>query len=242
MSKLLSTLLAGAAALAMSGTVIAADQQARDNQTEAQPNATGKPGQSEADRAQSPNDSATPKRQSRKDGPNDPAQGKPTQNQADQSGTDDSKMSRNEDQTGGNMSAKEKAYSADLKKCDSMKSEQKSKCVATAKKKHGPMAQQSPSGSPTADQQTRADGSNDPAQGAPADSQATQSGSQTDQAGNQTTQSDSNTGNTAAGRTEDQSGGDVSAQYSADLKKCDALKSEQQQKCVATAKKKHGQM
>ena len=239
MSKLLSTLLAGAAALALSGSVIAADQQARDNQTEAQPNATaGKPGQSEADRAQSPNDSATTDRQSRKDGPNDSAQGKPTQNQADQAGTGD--------QTGGNMSAKQKAYSADLKKCDSMKSEQKSKCLATAKKKHGPMAQQTPSGSPTADQQTRADGSNDSsAQGATADSQATQSGNQAEQAGNQASQSDSNSDNTTAGRSEDQTGGDLSTQekqYSADLKKCDSLTSEQQQKCIATAKKKQGQM
>lgn len=140
MRKLLTTLLAGAAALALSGSVIAADQQSRDNQTEAQPNATaGKPGQSDADRAQSPNDSATTNRQSRKGGPNDPAQGKPTQNQADQSGTDDSKMGRNEDQTGGDLSAQEKQYSADLKKCDTLKSEQQQKCVATAKKKHGQM-------------------------------------------------------------------------------------------------------
>ncbi len=235
MSKLLSTLLAGAAALALSGSVIAADQQARDNQTEAQPNATqGKPGQSEADRAQSPNDSATTNRESRKGGPNDSAQGKPTQNQADQAGT--------ENQTGGNTSAKQKAYSADLKKCDSMQSDQKRRCIATAKKKHGPMAEQTPGGSPTADQQTRADSSNDPAQGAPADSQATQSGNQAEQAGNQASQSDSDTGSTTAGRTEDQTGGDVSAQYSADLKKCDSLKTEQKEKCVATAKKKHGQL
>ena len=38
MSKLLSMLIAAAAALALSGTVSAADQQSRDNQTQAQPN------------------------------------------------------------------------------------------------------------------------------------------------------------------------------------------------------------
>ncbi|MBC8007338.1 MAG: hypothetical protein H7X76_04735 [Prolixibacteraceae bacterium] len=236
MSKLLSTLLAGAAALAMSGPVMAADQQSRDNQTEAQPNDTtpGKPGQSDANRAQSPNDSATTNPQSQKGGPNDSAQGKPTQNQANQAGT--------EGQTGGNMSAKQKAYSADLKKCDSMASDQKRRCIATANKKHGPMAEQTPSGAPTADQQTSADASNNSARSAPADSQATQSGNQAEQAGNQAGQSDSNTGNATAGRTEDQTSGDVSAQYSADIKKCDSLTSEQKQKCVATAKKKHGQM
>lgn len=141
MSKLLSTLLAGAAALALSGTVVAADQPSRDNQTEAQPNATqGKPGQQDATRAQqSPNGSAATDQQTRKGGSNDPAQGKPTQSQANQSGTDDGKMGRNEDQTGGDMSAKDKEYSAALKKCDAMRSAKKQKCLDMAEKKHSQM-------------------------------------------------------------------------------------------------------
>jgi hypothetical protein len=134
MSKLLSTFLAGAAALALSGTVIAADQQSRDKQTEAQPNATnatpGKPGQRDADRVQSPSGSTTNA---------NATPGKPGQRDADrvQSPNGSTTTEQSQNQSGGEMSAKEKEYLADLKKCDSMSSEKKRTCVDMAKKKHG---------------------------------------------------------------------------------------------------------
>ena len=133
MSKLLSTLLAAAAMLALSGTVSAADQQSRDTQTQAHPNATqDKPGQ-QTERMPQSQDSS---QQSHKGAATkDSTQG---QNGA-QAGTSEDKMGRSQDQAGGDMEAKDKQYSADLKKCDSMRGAKKQKCMDSAEKKHGHM-------------------------------------------------------------------------------------------------------
>ena len=138
MSKLLSTLLAAAAMLALSGTVSAADQPSRDTQTQAQPNATqDKPGQQQTDRMPQSQDGS---QQSHKGAAaKDSTQGGQSQNGA-QTGTSDDKMGRNHDQAGGGeMEAKDKQYSADLKKCNSMKGAKMQKCMDAAEKKHGHM-------------------------------------------------------------------------------------------------------
>ena len=133
MSKLLSTLLAAAAMLALSGTVSAADQQSRDTQTQAQPNATqDKPGQQTERMPQSQDGS----QQSHKGAATKDST--PGQNGA-QAGTSEDKMGRSQDQAGGDMEAKDKQYSADLKKCDSMRGAKKQKCMDSAEKKHGHM-------------------------------------------------------------------------------------------------------
>jgi hypothetical protein len=168
MSRLLTTLLAGAAALAFAGTAIAADQdkdpQRRDNQTQAQPNATqGKPEQSDAQAARDtadPGGSSQP--QSNTTGKpeqdeaeatgaggtsssqaagqsNDPVQRNQTKNQARQAGADEGNMGRKPDQPGGKVSAEEQEYLTDLEKCDSMTGASKRTCVNAAKKKHGQM-------------------------------------------------------------------------------------------------------
>ena len=136
MSKLLSTLLAAAAMLALSGTVSAADQQSRDTQTQAQPNATqDKPGQQTERIPQSQDGS----QQSHKGAATkDSTQGGQSQNGA-QAGTSEDKMGRSQDQAGGDMEAKDKQYSADLKRCDSMRGAKKQKCMDSAEKKHGHM-------------------------------------------------------------------------------------------------------
>lgn len=130
MSRLLTTLLAGVAALAFAGSAIAAEQakdpQRRDNQTQAQPNATqGKPEQ---------RDAQTTAQQS-----NDPTQRSQTQNQADQAGADEGNMGRRPNQPGGQVNAQEQEYLTDLQKCDSMTGAKKKTCVDAAKKRHGQM-------------------------------------------------------------------------------------------------------
>lgn len=117
MSKLLSALLLGVFAFAMNAPAIAADQQsggnqARDNQTQQQNQAQGT---------------------------DDPAQHNQTPNQAQQAGAEDGNMGRNPNQPGGEVTAKEKEYLADIKKCDSMAGDQKNQCVNAAKKKAGQM-------------------------------------------------------------------------------------------------------
>ena len=135
MSRLLTTLLAGAAAMSFTGAAFAAEQakdtQSRDNQTQAQPNATkGKPEQSDAQAG----GSASQPTQA-----NDPTQQNQTQNQANKAGADDGNMGRKPDQPGGQATAKEQEFLADMKKCDSMTGAQKKTCADTAKKKHGQM-------------------------------------------------------------------------------------------------------
>jgi hypothetical protein len=128
MSKLLSALLLGAVALGMNSTAMAADRpatddQARDNQTQAQPN--------------SPN--RKPDQRDAQAGANDPTQHNQTANQADKAGADEGNMGRAPDQPGGDVTAKEKEYLAEIKKCESLTGEQKTQCTAAAKKKAGQM-------------------------------------------------------------------------------------------------------
>ena len=145
MSRLLTTLLAGASALAFAGTAVAADQdkdpQRRDNQTQAQPNATqGKPEQSDAARAggdaSGPSGSSSTQAAGQS---NDPEQHNQTQNQAREAGADEGNMGRKPNQPGGTVSADEQEYLTDLKKCDSMTGASKRTCVDAAKKRHGQM-------------------------------------------------------------------------------------------------------
>ena len=148
MSKLLSTLLAAAAMLALSGPISAADQKSGDTQTQAVPNATqDKPSQQETDRMPQSQDqqkgSATAQNvpqngaqsgtsSGTQSGTNDGAQAG-TSNGA-QSGTSQNQAGADMD-----MEAKDKQYSADLKKCGSMKGARKQKCMDSAEKKHGQM-------------------------------------------------------------------------------------------------------
>jgi hypothetical protein len=143
MSKLLTTLLAAATAAAFAGASFAdqqsTDPQRRDNQTQSQPNATqGKPEQSDAQAAtDSTPGGASNSTQTGQS--NDPVQHSQTENQANQAGAADGNMGRKPDQPGGQVSAQEQEYLADLKKCDSMSGAQKTNCVKAAKKRHGQM-------------------------------------------------------------------------------------------------------
>jgi hypothetical protein len=147
MSRLLTTLLAGAAAVSFTGAAFAAEQakdpQSRDNQTQAQPNATkGKPEQSDAQaggNATGPAGSSSGAQQSQTGQSNDPVQHNQTENQANKAGADEGNMGRKPDQPGGQATAKEQEYLADMKKCDSMTGAQKKTCVDAAKKRHGQM-------------------------------------------------------------------------------------------------------
>jgi hypothetical protein len=137
--KLLAALLASAAALSLGTSVLAAEQakdtQRRDNQTQAQPNATnGKPGQSDsqANTNRMKDDSAGAKQQDRESvGANDPAKNQAS-DQANRNGT--SGTSQNTQ-----SSESDPAYAAELKKCDSLQGDSKSKCITAAKKKTGQM-------------------------------------------------------------------------------------------------------
>jgi hypothetical protein len=134
MSKILTALLAGTAALALNATAAEQpkDGQGRDNQTQAQPNATkGKPEQRDAQSQQSGAQGQSTAR--------DNTQQSQTPNQANQAGADEGNMGRKPDQPGGDVSAREREYLADIKKCDSLSGDQMRQCVDAAKKKHGQM-------------------------------------------------------------------------------------------------------
>lgn len=148
MSKLLSALLLGAVALGMNSTAMAADRpatdnQARDNQTQAQPNAPDrKPDQRDADRAAQGGNAGTRQSQdsgNTQAGANDPTQHNQTANQADKAGADEGNMGRRPNQPGGDVTAREQEYLADIKKCDSLSGDQKKQCISAAKKKAGEM-------------------------------------------------------------------------------------------------------
>lgn len=147
MSKLLSALLLGAAfgmnSAAMAADRPATDDQARDNQTQAQPNSPNrKPDQRDADRAAQGENAGTRQSQdsgNAQAGANDPTQRNQTANQADKAGADEGNMGRAPDQPGGEVTAKEREYLAEIKKCESLSGEQKTQCMATAKKKAGQM-------------------------------------------------------------------------------------------------------
>jgi hypothetical protein len=141
MNKLLAAILTSAAVLALGTSVLAAEQakdtQSRDNQTQAQPNATkGKPGQSDSPANTNTNrmkdGNAGAKQQDREAvGANDPAKNQAS-DQANRNGTSGSSQN-----TQGSES--DPAYAAELKKCDSMQGDSKSKCITAAKKKAGQM-------------------------------------------------------------------------------------------------------
>ena len=183
-SKLLTALLASATALALSTSVWAAgqtDPQSRDNQTQAQPNATkGKPDQNDANavdeqtqnkrhaRSKRHHDSqASDTSQSSQANSSDTptsAAGSPGQHDAQAAANDDRMKGTSPDDgraaTGANDpgsnqssdqanrsgaqpntpgSSSDEAYSAELKKCDSMQGDRKQKCITSAKKKAGQM-------------------------------------------------------------------------------------------------------
>ena len=131
----------------MSGTAMAADQkaggsQAGDNQTQAQPNSPDrKPDQRDADRAaQSGNTGGVQQGQSQaQGGADDSSQQNQTTNQAGKAGADEGNMGRDPNQAGGDVTAKEKEYLAQIKKCDQMSGDQKKQCITAAKKKAGQM-------------------------------------------------------------------------------------------------------
>ena len=118
MNKLLTALLASAAALTLSTSVLAAEQskdtQSRDNQTQNQPNATkGKPEQSDAksDSNRTKDSNAATKQQDRESvGAGDPAKNQAS-DQANRDGADTSGANPN---TQGSDS--DPAYAAELKK------------------------------------------------------------------------------------------------------------------------------
>lgn len=140
MSKLLHALLIGAAALAMNGTAMAADQKADDYQTQAQPNSPDRnPDQRDAERAAqgSNTDPAQQGQSQAQGGADDSSQQNQTANQAGQAGADEGNMGRDPNQAGGDVTAKEKEYLAEIKKCDPLSGDQKKQCITAAKKKAG---------------------------------------------------------------------------------------------------------
>lgn len=143
MNRLLTTLLAGASALAFAGSALAEQQdkdpQRRDNQTQTQPNATqGKPEQQDARDSSTTGAGGTSGNQAAGQS-NDPVMRNQTENQAEQAGADEGNMGRKPNQPGGTVSAEEQAYLTDLQECDSMSGSQKQTCVDAAKKRHGQM-------------------------------------------------------------------------------------------------------
>jgi ABC-type oligopeptide transport system substrate-binding subunit len=119
MNKLLATLIAGVAAFALTGSVIAAD-------TQSQPSTQQEPTQQEQVPAQGQSDTTADPQAGQSGTTADP--------QAGQSGTTaDPQAAQGADTT------ENPEYSAALKKCDSMSGAQKDKCIDSAKKKHGQM-------------------------------------------------------------------------------------------------------
>ena len=119
MNKILSTLFAGAAMLALSGSVYAADEAARD---------AGKAPQNQTPGAtvdQGGKDVNTEGRDAVRDANQDQSAG--TVNEG------------NEDVTAEGRDPKKEEFQAELKKCDPLTGSQKKTCTDAAKKKHGQM-------------------------------------------------------------------------------------------------------
>lgn len=119
MNKLLSAMLAGAAALALTGGASAADETARD---------TGKAPQNQTQGApvdQAGKDVNTESRESGRDANSGQAAG--TVNEG------------NKDVTAEGRDPKKEEFQAELKKCEPMTGAQKKACIDAAKKKHGQM-------------------------------------------------------------------------------------------------------
>jgi hypothetical protein len=119
MNKLLSTLLAGAAALALTGGASAADETARDAGRAPQNQTQGAPVD------QAGKDVNTESRESGRDANTGQAAG--TVNEG------------NKDVTAEGRDPKKEEFQAELKKCDPMTGAQKKACIDAAKKKHGQM-------------------------------------------------------------------------------------------------------
>jgi len=119
MNKLLTTLLAGAAVLAVSGGVYAADEKGRDS---------GKAPQNQTQGA--------PVEETNKDVN---AAGRDTARDSTPGTAGNTVDQENKDTTAQGRDPKKEDYQADLKKCDPMTGSQKKVCVDTAKKKHGQM-------------------------------------------------------------------------------------------------------
>ena len=119
MNKLVSTLLAGAAALALSGGAFAADEAARDINKDAQNQTQGAPV------GQAGKDVNTDGRDAGRDATE--AQAADTVNEG------------GEDVTAEGRDPMKEEYQAELKKCDDMTGSQKETCTDAAKKKHGQM-------------------------------------------------------------------------------------------------------
>lgn len=119
MNKLFSTMLAGAAVLALSGGAFAADEAARD---------TGKAPQNQTE------------------GPTVDQAGKDVNAEGRDAGRDASEGQAagtvnegGKEVTAEGRDPKKDEYQAELKKCDPLAGEQKKICTDTAKKKHGQM-------------------------------------------------------------------------------------------------------
>ena len=119
MNKLVSTLLAGAAALALSGGAFAADEAARDTGKDAQNQTQGAPVD------QAGKDVNTDGREAGRDATEDQAAGTVKEG--------------GEDVTAEGHDPMKEEYQAELKKCDPMTGSQKKTCTDAAKKKHGQM-------------------------------------------------------------------------------------------------------
>ena len=142
MSKLLSTLLAGAAALALSGAAFAADEQSQSSdQTQANQPAdqgAGPAGSSSPDQAGA-DSSATDQSTGGQAQSTDPSQQPQTGNQAEQAGADNANTGRSPDQPGGQASAEEQEFLAEMEKCNALADSEKDACVDAAKKKWNKM-------------------------------------------------------------------------------------------------------
>jgi len=119
MNKILSTLFAGAALLALSSGVYAADEAARD---------TGKAPQNQTQGA--PVDQA---------GKDVNAEGRDAARDANQGQSAGTVNEGNKDVTAEGRDPKKEEFQAELKKCDPMTGAQKKACIDAAKKKHGQM-------------------------------------------------------------------------------------------------------
>lgn len=126
MNKVLSAILAGAAALALSGSALAADKNQSSDDTVKQNQAPNQGAQPGSDQGSMTADQKTP------------VPGQAVQPGADQGGTTADK-SQDKNQPGADVSAKDQEYLAALKKCESLNGDQKQKCVDTAKKTAGEM-------------------------------------------------------------------------------------------------------
>lgn len=141
MNKLVSTLLAGAAALALSGGAFAADEAARDTGKDAQNQTQG------ASVDQAGKDVNTDGREAGRDATEGQAAGTANEAEGQAAGTANEAEGQaagtvkegGEDVTAEGRDPVKQEYEAELKQCDSLSDSQKLTCTDAAKKKHGQM-------------------------------------------------------------------------------------------------------